>query len=73
MDEQEHWHFLSPDFEDTCGPTELHDFHVMFQLSGKPYTVQHFPIVPLSDRDSDDGDSWYASALTPSQRNPRLR
>jgi hypothetical protein len=73
LDESESWHFVSAVCEDSCGPNELDHFHSLFQSDGIPYTVQHFPIVPLADRDLDDADSWYASALTPSQRNPSLR
>jgi hypothetical protein len=73
LDESECWQFASAICEDCCGASELDHFHSLFQSDGIPYTVQHLPIVPLVDRDSDDGDSWYASALTPAQRNRALR
>jgi hypothetical protein len=71
FDEQEHWHFLSADLDDYCCLAELQQFHALFQVAGKPYTVQHLPIVPLADRDIDD-DCWDTHpSLTAAQRNSR--
>lgn len=73
LDEVECWHFISPLYEDTCAAHELQQFHTLFQSDGIPYTVQHFPIVPATDRDPDDFDYTTHPALTASQRNPSLR
>ena len=71
FDEQEHWHFLSADLDDYCCLAELQQFHALFQVAGKPYTVQHLPIVPFADRDIDD-DCWDTHpSLTAAQRNSR--
>jgi hypothetical protein len=73
IDEQEHWHFVSADIDDYCSLAELQEFHAIFQVGGKPYTVQHFPIVPPEDRDYDDCDWFSHPSLTAADRNPSLR
>jgi len=73
LDQTECWHFASACCQDCCGAHELQQFHHLFQSDGIPYTVQHLPIVPASDRDPDDFDWATHPSLTASQRNPSLR
>lgn len=72
LDESPCWHFLSDLIDDYAAEHELDHFHALSQAAGLPYTVQHLPVVPESERDYDDEDDWLTHpSLTAAQRNLR--